>query len=62
MIPKAASHLVNRRGVYHFRIVVPIDLRPVLGRNEVRRSLRTAFLQEARPRALRLTAVADRLR
>lgn len=56
MAPRAFSHLLLKRGIYHFRIAVPPDLRQRLGKGELRRSLRTGYLQEARPRATRLAA------
>lgn len=54
----AASYLVSHRGCLHFRIRVPDDLRPCLGRSELRRSLQTPSLRQARPRAMKLAVVA----
>lgn len=54
----AASYLVSHRGCLHFRIRVPDDLRPCLGRSELRRSLQTPSLRQARPQAMKLAVVA----
>lgn len=50
-------HCHRRAGVYHFRFAIPAALRPLLGGlSEVRRSLGTPYLHEARDRATRLAA------
>ncbi len=54
----ASSYLVAHRGGLCFRIRVPDDLRPCLGRSELRRSLQTASLRQARPQAMKLASVA----
>lgn len=48
------------QGVYHFRIVIPAPLRPMLGKREIRRSLRTRSKREAILRAGPLVANAHR--
>jgi len=38
-----ASHLIlNPSGVYYFRIVIPSPLRPILGKRELKKSLKTS--------------------
>ena len=49
-----SSYLLARSGALHFRMRVPHDLQACLGRKEYRRSLGTARLREARPKALKL--------
>lgn len=56
-ISKAPSHLVKQGHVFYFRQAVPLDLRQRLGRTEFRLSLRTAYLHEARSKALQVSAV-----
>jgi len=41
------------RGVYYSRLLVPADLRPLLGRNEIRKSLRASSYRDAKLRASR---------
>ena len=48
------SHLVRQGGVWYFRFVVPPDLRDRIGKYEIRRSLKTGYRIEARPKAMRL--------
>ena len=43
--------LQNSYGIYHFRMSVPLDLRPVLGKREFKKSLRTSNLVYARKAA-----------
>jgi integrase len=52
---------VQHRGILYFRFRVPAELRACLGWTEIRRSLGTASLREARPRALKLAAVVHDL-
>jgi integrase len=47
------SYLIKHRSILYFRIMVPRSLVAILGRSEVRVSLRTAYLSEARPKAAR---------
>ena len=49
-----SSYLLARSNALHFRMRVPHDLQACLGRKEYRRSLGTARLREARPKALKL--------
>lgn len=58
-VSRAPSHLFIKHQVYYFRMVVPLDLRPHLGRSELRYSLGTAYLVEARAKATRGTAKAQ---
>jgi len=53
----APSHLCLQGSVYHFRMSSPHRLRALLGMTEVKRSLATPYLKQARVRA---TAVATR--
>lgn len=41
-------HMINRRGRYHARIVVPTDLRPVIGKTELRSPLGGDYRQALR--------------
>lgn len=59
-IGKGPSYLTFRRGAYYFRQRVPSDLVGVLGKRELRYSLRFArSLTAARMAAMRLAVVAD---
>ena len=59
-IGKGPSYLTFRRGAYYFRQRVPSDLVGVLGKRELRYSLRFArSLTAARRAAMRLSVVAD---
>lgn len=60
-ISKAPAHLVKQGHVFYFRHAVPRDLRQRLGRTEFRLSLRTAYLSEARSKALQAAAVLQNL-
>ena len=64
-MPKPAG-LVRREGTYYFRLRVPADLINELGRSEIKESLRTKSLGEAKRRrnmrALHWDATFDRLR
>lgn len=51
----------SRHGIYYFRLVVPEGLRQVLGRTEVRRSLKTRSKREALIGAARLLLDAKEL-
>lgn len=53
---KAPSNMVLVGGVWHWRLTVPVRLRDRLGRRELRRSLGTGYLREARPVASLLTS------
>lgn len=52
------GYLLRRRGLLYFRMRVPEDLRACLGLSEIRKSLTTGDLKEAKPKAMRLAAVA----
>lgn len=60
-ISKAPAHLVKQGHIFYFRHAVPLDLRQRLGRTEFRLSLRTAYLTEARSKALQVAAVLQDL-
>lgn len=52
-----APHLQRREGIYHLRIRVPDAIRPLVGKTEIVKSLRTASLRIARPRCALLAAL-----
>lgn len=52
------SYLFSRNGILYFRITVPNRLQSLLKKKEIRKSLNTAKLKEARPAALRLAVLA----
>lgn len=45
-------YVIRRSSTYHFRIVIPVDLRSLIGLSEIRYSLRTGYLYVAKMRAL----------
>ena len=45
------SFLIRNRYSYCFRMNVPIDLRPMIGKKEFRYSLKTGYLSEAKSKA-----------
>jgi len=48
MAIRIASHLyLSPYGVYYFRLVIPVALRPVLGKIEVKKTLQTSNLRQA---------------
>lgn len=49
----------DRCGVYYFRLIVPLALRPSVGKTEFRRSLRTKDSAIARQRALALSVAVE---
>ena len=55
------GHLIRRGRTYHFRRVVPEGLRPLIGRRELLRSLRTTRPRTARLRAAQLYVASERL-
>ena len=57
----APGYLVRHRGTLHFRMRVPEPLRACLGCTEIRRSLGTASLKEARPRAMKLAVTVHEI-
>lgn len=52
------SYLLLRNGVYYVRIPVPKHLHSLLNRKELRKSLGTGRLKEARPLALRYAVLS----
>ena len=50
----APSYLYRKRNIYYFRYVIPKHMRDSLGGTEIRLSLRTAYVREAKPLADRL--------
>ena len=48
------SYLVRQSSAFCFRMVVPADLRAVVGKRELRYSVRTGFLSKARYRAKKM--------
>ncbi|WP_425486737.1 DUF6538 domain-containing protein [Metallibacterium scheffleri] len=56
------TQVLQRRGnTFTSRLGVPADLRPLLGRVEITRSLRTGEIRPARPACVRHSAPAGRL-
>lgn len=55
-IGAAPRYLLSHRGVLYFRARVPEELQSCLGRREIRRSLGTSSLREARPKATSLAS------
>lgn len=45
---RSSEHLLRRGGVYYFRMPVPEALRPIVGKREIKRSLRTGEHSAAR--------------
>ncbi|MGK2906853.1 MAG: DUF6538 domain-containing protein, partial [Desulfuromonadales bacterium] len=50
--------LKNGFGIYHFRIAVPADLRPILGKREIKKTLRTSDETHAKKKAAVYAAAA----
>lgn len=50
-ITKSPSYLIRNPSSYCFRINVPKDLQPLIGRKELRRSLKTGYLRTAKSKA-----------
>lgn len=55
------NYLIQRVMRYSFRLKVPVRLRPLLGKIEVRRALGTTDLNLARMRAQRMAWITLRL-
>jgi integrase len=53
------SHLRKQGVAFYFRIAVPERLRPVLGKVEVKKSLSTVYLREAKLRVVQVSAVVQ---
>lgn len=60
-MPRRIPYLARRGDQYAFRLSVPIDLRAIIGKRELTKSLGTTDKHVAIPRALRLAAEAKRL-
>ena len=60
-ITKSASHLSLRGTTYSFRMNLPEDVRSTLGRRELKISLQTGRLRDARSLATRLSAIGQNL-
>lgn len=60
-IARTPNHLYRRGTTYYFRHSVPHDLREPLGRSEIRMSLGTGYLTEARPKARVLASGMKRI-
>ena len=52
-------YLICRYGVFYFRRVVPLNLRSILGKFEVVRSLETKNIKTARKAALEMAETLD---
>ncbi|QNU61665.1 site-specific integrase [Vreelandella titanicae] len=53
--------LKSRHGIYYFRLVIPVPLRVVIGKTELRRSLKTRSKREALLKSARLLLEAQEL-
>jgi len=60
-ITRSPNHLYLKGTVYYFRHSIPHDMRETLGRSEVRISLQTGYLAEARPKARILASGMKRI-
>ncbi|WP_319524603.1 site-specific integrase [uncultured Desulfosarcina sp.] len=51
---KSPSYLLHtpRRGCFYFRMKVPLDLQPCIGKKELRASLRTGYLTDAKTKSM----------
>ena len=58
---KAYPYLICRKGTFHFRKIVPLDLRTILGQREVIRSLATTDIKIARKAAIEMADKLDEL-
>ncbi|WP_319544017.1 DUF6538 domain-containing protein [uncultured Pseudodesulfovibrio sp.] len=58
---RSSSYLVKHKHIFYVRISVPQDLKSVLGKTEIRHSLRTAYLQDSRPKASRVAGELKQL-
>lgn len=50
-ISRSSSYLIRNPYSYCFRLIVPKDLQPIIGRKELRRSLKTGYLRTAKSKA-----------
>ncbi len=53
------SYTIRKNNILHFRMVVPKDIRGILGKRELRLSLRTGYVREGVKKAGRLAGVAQ---
>jgi integrase len=53
------THLIRRGNIYYFRRKIPLHLRAQIGKAEIRKSLATSDLQQARAAALKEAAKLD---
>ena len=51
---RSPSYLYRKRNIYYYRFAIPRHMQAVLGGAEIRLSLRTAYLREAKPLADKL--------
>lgn len=51
-ITKSPTHLFLRNYKFYFRLVIPIDLRKIFDKTEIRLSLKTSSLGEAREKQI----------
>ncbi len=54
----APSYLTKHRNGLYFRIRIPSDLQPIVGFFEIKKSLNTRYLKEARPKAIKLASTS----
>ncbi|WP_415717306.1 DUF6538 domain-containing protein [Maridesulfovibrio sp.] len=52
------SYLTKHRNGLYFRIRIPSDLQPIVGFFELKKSLNTRYLKEARPKAIKLASTS----
>jgi len=57
----AQSYLILNQSGYYFRIIVPVDLRSMIGMREIKRSLKTGVLGLAKEKARLLAGKIQRL-
>ncbi|MEI9893061.1 MAG: DUF6538 domain-containing protein [Chthoniobacter sp.] len=55
------SRLFRRNSSYYFRVGVPVEIRPAIGKREILKSLRTSNFQEAKRAVAYESAAADTL-
>jgi len=60
-VSKSPSYLLVQGTTYFFRMALPVDVRKILKRRELKVSLKTNRLPDARRRAKRLSLVGDEL-
>lgn len=61
IISKSPSYLSLKGGIYYIRVSVPTALRPVLQKGEIKKSLRTGYLKQARTKAGKLAVIIQSL-